>query len=608
MGLISTKQTLDKKRELGLNQLEIDYLLLTKKNMRTLYLLIQNNPYNTSIAIKKKQYKKMTAVKKSLMSYHRKKQINWKDYLLSYFEKQKEQGLLWYSIIINNISNELFLNENNYLSMMFYQGYEIDTKSEALDRIIKEEEIDIDVDVGYMENERKVKGEDSIINNHNDTNNKDGFVNKIKTNLSNNVTCLSRIDLSQLTDNLGGSFSSKFDADISNFETKTLLRKFIKLFKQHVIEVNHPINKVIQIFEQTLSFIIKEKIIELETMKNNDDKEYKVIMKDLCEEIVSHIQMFVIKSQSALKLFYTEAINLQIFNEEKDELINVICSILFNTGKLYDNIYQLFSMQMSTEVFEFDQKIVKQKKLAPLDLNINVKFRLDDSTKQLMNDIIDKHNAKEKEKERLKGDKDTNNLMSINNISDLNDNDHEINGNNINDNYKKDNSNEKYKIVMTKSNFTKINKKFYTKNPIKEYNTAIKIIHSVKYTNDPFEKMMLIASLGSEVTNCVNLFWKGMDPYISSTFLSITPDDLVAIFIYIVLKSEMPEILIHNRIIKEFTTSTTQLSSMGYYNTTIQAALDYIQKNSLHNQQRGSKNKESIDENNQVYFCFEKDA
>lgn len=554
MGLKTSKEIIIEENQLDLNKLQIDYLHLAKKNMRTLYLSIQHNPYNINIALKKKQFNKVTIIKSSLRSNSRKSSIHWKDYLLLYFKKQKEQGFLWYNDIIDNINHHVFLNENKFLSTMFYQGYEIDTKPGAIGKVNQEEA------------EEEEAEEEEVVGTNN--NNNDGYLtNKLMINLSNNITGLSRIDLTKITDNLGGSFSSEINSNLSQIEDRYLVKKFIRLFKQHVLDDTHPINQVIHIFEKTLSYIIKEKIIELERLKNSDEEEgeYETILTDLCDEVVSHIQKFAIKTESALKLFYTEALNLQCFYEEKDELINIICGVLFKTGILYDKIYQLFSMQMSKEVFEFEQKITKQSKITPINLNINVKFRLDDSTKQYINYLIDKHKEKEKEN---KNEKDQD--LSTNTNS------------NIPTNYNNDYSNVNYKMYVSKSNhMKKINNKFHKKNPINEYSTAIKIIRSVKYSNDPFEKMMLIASIGSEVISCVNDFWNEMDKYISSSFLTICPDDLVAIFIYIIIKADMPEILIHERIIREFTTSTTQLSIMGYYYTTLQGSLDYIRRNNL---------------------------
>ena len=69
----------------------------------------------------------------------------------------------------------------------------------------------------------------------------------------------------------------------------------------------------------------------------------------------------------------------------------------------------------------------------------------------------------------------------------------------------------------------------------------------------------------------------------------------------------MPELLIHNKIINEFTTKTTKQSTIGYYLITLEAAIEYIQKDiftekKLYNQNNElvNKNKNIFDDNNDI--------
>jgi hypothetical protein len=108
------------------------------------------------------------------------------------------------------------------------------------------------------------------------------------------------------------------------------------------------------------------------------------------------------------------------------------------------------------------------------------------------------------------------------------------------------------------------------------YEQAIKLLKTVRKYKVPFEKMMIIASISSEITDSVNNYWKNMDNLITSSLLNIDADELMTIFIYIIIKSNMTDILIHSKFIKEFTTSTTQSTMIGYYYTTLEASLIYI--------------------------------
>ena len=88
--------------------------------------------------------------------------------------------------------------------------------------------------------------------------------------------------------------------------------------------------------------------------------------------------------------------------------------------------------------------------------------------------------------------------------------------------------------------------------------------------------MLLIANLSIEVTNSVNEYWRDMKNHFDSSLLDVNTDELIAIFIYIIMKSQLPELVVHLSIIKEFTTAVTRNSMMGYYYTTMEAAIIYI--------------------------------
>jgi hypothetical protein len=108
------------------------------------------------------------------------------------------------------------------------------------------------------------------------------------------------------------------------------------------------------------------------------------------------------------------------------------------------------------------------------------------------------------------------------------------------------------------------------------YEQPIKLLKSLRKYKIPFQKMLVTASLSTEITESVNSFWKDMESLITSSLLNIDADELMTIFIYIIIKSNMSDILIHSKFIKEFTTSTTQSTMIGYYYTTLEASLIYI--------------------------------
>jgi hypothetical protein len=126
----------------------------------------------------------------------------------------------------------------------------------------------------------------------------------------------------------------------------------------------------------------------------------------------------------------------------------------------------------------------------------------------------------------------------------------------------------------TKITNSKIRKSIYLN--FSCYEQAIKLLKSIRRHRIPYEKMMIIANISSQITESINNYWKDLAKVITSSLLNIDADELMTIFIYIIIKSQMSDILIHSKFIKEFTTMTTKSTMIGYYYTTLEASLIYI--------------------------------
>jgi hypothetical protein len=108
------------------------------------------------------------------------------------------------------------------------------------------------------------------------------------------------------------------------------------------------------------------------------------------------------------------------------------------------------------------------------------------------------------------------------------------------------------------------------------YETAIQLLKQIRRYKTPFEKMMIIASISNEITDCINDFWTEMENYIKKDFLGIEAEQIMTIFIYIIIQSGLTDIFVHCKMIKYFTTCTTKSSMIGYYYSTIEASITYI--------------------------------
>jgi hypothetical protein len=110
------------------------------------------------------------------------------------------------------------------------------------------------------------------------------------------------------------------------------------------------------------------------------------------------------------------------------------------------------------------------------------------------------------------------------------------------------------------------------------YETAIHLLKQIEKYKAPFEKMLIFANLGNEITNCVNDFWKDMEDFIKNDLLGIEAEQLMTIFIFILLKTQINDMLVHCKLIQLFTTSVIKSSMVGYYYSNAEASVSYIQK------------------------------
>jgi len=412
--------------------------------------------------------------------------------------------------------------------------------------------------------------------------------------------------------------------------------------------------------------------------------------------MTEQLQRFVVHLQICLKLFYSRTINFSCLNEEKDELINLLTTLVFRTGKISNVIFELYKLSLNPEIDNMRENFNKLIKINPEELGIFKQFCLNLETlnyqeKILMDyskgnkinngdiktinssntistnlnieenknsinghrdiDVVlalvrdnkqrcpkfgdreidetqvkleyeENFNMIPREKTKKKKKFDTL-LLPINEVSiDIGDerkSNTELNKYNIDDsnyinesvsnlNLFEDDDFNKNLIVRSVTNLnireeksiipTKLEKVFNRVSFVRTknieylsypYETAIQLLKQIQKYKTPFEKMMIIASISSEITDCINDFWRDLNSYIKNDLLNLGIDQLMIIFIYIIIKSQIYDISVHCKIIKSFTTCITKASMIGYYYSTVEASVSYLQ--SIHNIKELLKNK-----------------
>ena len=295
--------------------------------------------------------------------------INWLDYLYVYLEEEKNKDHNWAGELLDKLDQEYFLMENKYLSQFFFEEYGILSVPDCICKKRKRER---------------------------------------KINPNNNLSMLN------VTQNLGGSFGESFnqfenesDAGYKYKEQRNKVKEYIKNFKEHILNNDHPINIVAQLFESVWVDYAKSR---LEFMKNNYGEPNNINKKDIDKEIVDltyQFQRFMIKLQVCLKLFYSRTINYSFFNEEKDELINLTTTLVFRTGHIYEVMFSLYSYSLSQEITEMSIKYQKLRLIKPEDLGILPQFCLNGETLNMQEEILQNY-LKEITEDEKKGNLDLN--------------------------------------------------------------------------------------------------------------------------------------------------------------------------------------------------------
>ena len=633
---------------------------------------------NMSICLESKYFDELYSIDESKNQPY----IYWLQYLYDYLSidvRDKE----WAREMLELLDEEQFLTENKYLSQFFFKDFYLSSEPNCIKDPKSDTSVNNDI---YEEASLELR---TSMNNSNL-----GMMRALGGSIGPNAI----IEETENDVNLNINDETDTDSKYKNYRNK--VKKYIEIFRQHIVYKDHPINKVIQIFEECWVKYIEKHLLTIKN--NNGSDEEKANVNLLIDNLTRELQNFIIKVQVCLKLFYCRAINYTCFANEKDELMNLITTLFFKTGKIYEITFGLLKIKLQDEVDDMINKYRELSNITPQQLGINKQFCLNEVTLDYQANILEKeikkldeHSGKDNE-----GGKDENNLdlndKGVANIYFIDDNldkkkmqellthirtmkknfpkngkynldnikvdiDFDQDDNNIipesilnkpsfanedgllnsilpksRDTMDLDNnfllndidnqqgrityapnfsnkSNMKNNILFTDNEDIRELESLNNENQIIRDNNInegrktlapfnyIKIFNCVKFTKDsnsnirlpyetaiqllkqierykaPFEKMLIFANLGNEIKSCVDDFWKDMDGYVKSELLGVEAEQLMTIFIYIIVKSQINDIVVHCKLIQLFTTSVIKTSMMGYYYSNAEASVTYIQ-------------------------------
>ena len=382
MGLLeSTPPIQNKGNSISLTPLEKNYFSKVNTLLHKYYNNNLYSDYNLEVSLQKKSFLENHITQDDL------EDISWLDYIIQHLKKvQRNINMTWAVELEELLLKESFLYKNSYLSDFFYKEYNLKTFPKVLNNNI-EYVFDNELNIDSLNTRKKKENANKSTNDSTQIGN--GSYNEL-----------------DVTSNLGGSYLDiKMDSLPPNDPTfkyvmdRKLVKEYIKIFKRHIYkDKKHPINRTIVLFNKTFSKFIQEHIDDFKEKRKDPNlinEDFQDSIKNFEEKITKCLQDFILTINCSLKLFYSTCINFSFFKEEKDDLINLVISLFFKTGKLYETIFELYSLSYSQEIESLQEKLTDLKDIKPKILEITDKYCLDEVTLELQSKII-----KEKQKEK----------------------------------------------------------------------------------------------------------------------------------------------------------------------------------------------------------------
>ena len=104
------------------------------------------------------------------------------------------------------------------------------------------------------------------------------------------------------------------------------------------------------------------------------------------------------------------------------------------------------------------------------------------------------------------------------------------------------------------------------------YAKAISKLRELECSYSPLKKLDIIIATTRLICECVDDYWKD-DPSMNQENLVIDADQILSIFLYIVIKAKVMNLKGHVNLIYDFGRKIIQNGQMGYYVTTIEACI-----------------------------------
>jgi len=109
----------------------------------------------------------------------------------------------------------------------------------------------------------------------------------------------------------------------------------------------------------------------------------------------------------------------------------------------------------------------------------------------------------------------------------------------------------------------------------KPYYEAVQTLKAVVGRASPFEKLLVLLKVRQSIEDNVQTFWEGIQ--VERENLQLTTDQFIPIYMFVILKAQVQDLVAHVRLIKEFISDHVQFkSALGNTLSLIETALQFI--------------------------------
>lgn len=109
----------------------------------------------------------------------------------------------------------------------------------------------------------------------------------------------------------------------------------------------------------------------------------------------------------------------------------------------------------------------------------------------------------------------------------------------------------------------------------KPYYEAVQTLKAVVGRASPFEKLLVLLKVRQSIEDNVQTFWEGIQ--VERENLQLTTDQFIPIYMFVILKAQVQDLVAHVRLVKEFISDHVQFkSALGNTLSLIETALQFI--------------------------------